>query len=162
MLDKLTDLVPELELSCDSELIQQADISQELAKTRYPLLSKLPITKKINLGVKLSEYHIQLKNQFDDELRENLIEKLSTITPSSENSINEIYVTTLLAKFQEILTSIGLSLTVTTLPTSSKILVGMRISTSPNIVEIGLGSTTTQAELNAILKLIDNLTLRLK
>ena len=159
MLDKLTNLVPELKISCDSELVQQADISQEIAKTRYPTLSKLPISKKINLGVKLAEYHIQLKSQFDNELRQDLIEKLSAISPSSENSINRA---TLLAKFEEILMSIGLNITVTTISSSKDILVGMTISTSPNIIEIGLAKTKTEAELDAILKLVNTMILRLK
>lgn len=163
MLDKLTNLVPQLKISCDSDTIQQENISGEIAKTRYPTLSKLPISKKINVGVKIAEYHIQLKNQFDNEQRQDLIEKLSTITSSSENSVDETYVATSVEKIQELLKSIDLDMIVTTVPSmKDKTLVGMQINTSPNIVEIGLGNTRTEANLDAISKSVNTLIDRLK
>lgn len=162
MLDKINELTNGLNIGTNKELDERKDYSQ-IAKARYPALSRLPTSRKINLGVKISEYHIQFKNLFDTETQKELTEKLTSIIPQNENHISEEFVQDMLDKLQDVLAIIGLDVTTLVFPSiTEKIVVTMRIDTSPSIVEFAIGDTKAKAEMNTIIKLIKTLILLLK
>lgn len=162
MLDKINELTNGLHVGTNKELDERKDYSQ-IAKARYPALSRLPASRKINLGVKISEYHLQFKNLFDTEMQKELTEKLTSIIPRNENYISEEFVEDLLNKLQDVLAIIGLDITTSVFPSvTEKIVVTMRIDTSPSIVEFAVGATKADAEMHTIIKLIKNLILLLK
>ncbi|XP_068988366.1 protein Loquacious-like [Bombus flavifrons] len=162
MLDKLNELTNGLNAGTNKELDEKKDYSQ-IAKARYPALSRLPTSRKINLGVKISEYHIQFKNLFDIEMQKELSEKLTSIIPRNENYISEEFVEDLLNKLQDVLAIIGLDITTSVFPSiMEKIVVTMRIDTSPSIVEFAIGNTKAEAEMHTITKLIKTMMLLLK
>ncbi|XP_033349455.1 interferon-inducible double-stranded RNA-dependent protein kinase activator A-like [Bombus vosnesenskii] len=162
MLDKINELTNGLHIGTNKELDERKDYSQ-IAKARYPALSRLPASRKINLGVKISEYHLQFKNLFDTEMQKELTEKLTSIIPQNENYISEELVEDLLNKLQDVLAIIGLDITTSVFPSiTEKIVVTMRIDTSPSIVEFAVGATKAGAEMHTIIKLIKTLILLLK
>ena len=162
MLDKLTDLVPDLN---DNNIFdkkkqnidQEMENSNKIAKAQYTKLSKLPTAKKINLGIKLSEYHIQFKSQYDDETRKEIIERILSIIPSNQSHVSEECIEYLIKKFEDILIDIGLDFTSLCIPSSENIIIAMRINTSPSIVELALGETESETKLRALQKMIDTI-----
>lgn len=169
MLDKLTDLVPTLELTIDTSMEQKQkqlkeDASIQMAKSRYTALSRLSITKKVNLGIKLSEYHNQLKNCFTSETSPDLVERLQTIIPQDCTDISEERVKDLSNEFTDILASIGLYMSLQHLQckSSSIYLVAVTVNSTPDIVEVSRGETRIHAEFYAILKLINTILLFLQ
>ncbi|XP_061932018.1 interferon-inducible double-stranded RNA-dependent protein kinase activator A homolog [Apis cerana] len=158
MLDKLSDLVPDLNNISDKKkqnIDQEMENSNKIAKAQYTKLSKLPAAKKVNLGVKLSEYHIQFKSQYDDETRKEIIERILSVIPSNQNHVSEECIEHLIKKFEDILIDIGLDFTSLCIPSSENIIVAMRINTCPSIVELALGETKSETKLRALQKMID-------
>ncbi|XP_060822310.1 interferon-inducible double-stranded RNA-dependent protein kinase activator A-like [Bombus pascuorum] len=165
MLDKITELTGSLNIGTTEEADERKDHSQ-IAKARYPALSRLPISRKINLGVKISEYHLQFKNLLDTEMQKEVIEKLTSIIPqneNNENNISEEFVEDLLDKFRAVLAITGLDVTTSVFPSSTELfVVTMRIDTSPSLVEFAIGDTKTAAQMCTLTKLIETLILLLK
>lgn len=160
MLDKLSDLVPDLNDMIDKEkqnIDLKMDDSNKIAKAQYTKLSKLPTAKKINLGVKLSEYHIQFKSQYDDEKRKEIIERILSVIPSNQSHVSQECIEHLIKKFEDILIDIGLDFTSLCIPSSENIIIAMRINTCPSIVELALGETKSETELRALQKMIDTI-----
>ncbi|XP_071856017.1 protein Loquacious [Bombus fervidus] len=162
MLDKINELTSGLNTGTNKESDERKDYSQ-IAKARYPALSRLPTSRKINLGVKISEYHIQFKNLFDTEMQKELTSKLASIIPQNENHISEDIVEDLLDKFREILAITGLDITTSVFPSvTDMFVVTMRIDMSPSIVEFAIGDTKAAAQMYTLTKLIKTLILLLK
>ncbi|XP_050575510.1 RISC-loading complex subunit TARBP2-like [Bombus affinis] len=162
MLDKINELTNGLNIGTDKELDERKDHSQ-IAKARYPALSRLPTSRKINLGVKISEYHLQFKNLFDTEMQKELTEKFTSIISQNESHISEDFVEDLLNKLQDVLAIMGLDVTTSVFPSIlEKFVVTMRIDTSPSIVEFAIGDTKAEAQMHTIIKLIKTLILLLK
>lgn len=162
MLDKINELTSGLSIGTKKELDERKDYSQ-IAKARYPALSRLPTSRKINLGVKISEYHIQFKHMFDTEMQKELTEKLASIIPQDENDSSEEFVEDMLNKLREVLAIIGLDITTSVFPSiTEKFVVTMRIDTSPSIVEFAVGDTKTEAHMHTITKMIKTFILLLK
>ncbi|XP_003708042.2 interferon-inducible double-stranded RNA-dependent protein kinase activator A isoform X2 [Megachile rotundata] len=166
MLDKISDLVANQDENLSEEnddTTKKENIANELAKARYPLLSRLP-TKKVNLGVKLSEYHIKLKNSFPSDIYTDLIEKLESFIPKDKSNVSEEYVETLLSEFSEFLSTLGLNISNVTLESNKadNHVVLMKINTFPEITQISCADTDTQARFFAIINLINTMLFLLK
>lgn len=162
MLDKINELTTGLNIGIKKELDERKDYSQ-IAKARYPALSRLPTSRKINLGVKISEYHIHFKNLIDTEMQKELTEKLISIIPKNENDVSEEFVEDLLNKLRNVLAILGLDITTSVFPSiKENFVVTMRIDTSPSIVEFSVADTKIGAHMNTITKLIKTLILLLK
>lgn len=160
MLDKINELTTGLNIGTIKELNERKDYSQ-IAKARYPALSRLPISRKINLGVKISEYHLQFKNLFDTEMQKEITEKLTSIIPQNENHISEEFVD-LLDKLRDVLAIAGLDIVTSVFPSiTEKFVATMRIDTSPSIVEFAIGDTKKDAQMYTLTKLIKTLILLL-
>lgn len=134
-------------------------ISNSIAEARYPQMSKLT-SKKVNLGLKVSDYHTKLKNSFMT-IRQELLTNLQSIKiDPNDFSMAE----SLLCRLQEILTPLSIQVNITLLtPKCSDIfIVSVEIDTSPTIVQCSPGTTRKEAEYKALLNSIDSLILLLK
>ncbi|KAK2587046.1 hypothetical protein KPH14_011000 [Odynerus spinipes] len=167
MLNRIKDLVDDPNLLQRNTKNSQSKISDiiasNIAKERYPELSKLP-TKKVKLGLKISDYHIKLKNSFTPDECKELLEHLNSIIVNSDKKDVDEIVNFTQNKFQDILATSDVEITVETLQTSKEgiFMVAMRLSASPILVQCGTGKTENEAKFNAILNLINTIICLLK
>ncbi|XP_012281909.1 RISC-loading complex subunit tarbp2 [Orussus abietinus] len=161
MLHRLHDVVSDLKDISHSEnqnkLKQQDILSSELAKARYPELSKQHIQKKSSLGAKLSEYHLRLMKNFQESAPKFLEKITSLIEMISKGNTNMDVVKT---EFQNLLTMIEADME--SIPMESdteKMLMAVQLNTCPIITEVGSGATESLAELNAIVQVMKTLKL---
>ncbi|XP_076748609.1 RISC-loading complex subunit TARBP2 isoform X2 [Xylocopa sonorina] len=159
MLDKLSDLVPDL-----SDTKQTEKTSSEIAKARYPVLSRLSSSKKINLGIKVKGYHNQLKDSVEEEIRKEVIEKLESLTSNNDTCITEEFVENLITKLKDIIAILSLEISILDLNSSNPAVyvAAMRINSSPAIVQVANGDTKLKAVYNTILKIINTVLFFLK
>lgn len=169
MLHKITDLVADLKDASCSCLESEDDknkeeLSNDTIKARYVSLTKLPNQKKINLGFKLSEYHIKIKNCIVDEARNETIKKLQSLIPTDHTNISEELIEHLLSELKNTLLAVDLNLSVMSLESvnPSTHLVAMKVYTSPDIIQVGLGPTKVEAQFYTLLKLINSMILLLE
>ncbi|XP_035720461.1 RISC-loading complex subunit TARBP2-like [Vespa mandarinia] len=164
MLNRIKELVsvnyPEfLDNDEQSQLKINDMISNSIAEARYPQLNRFS-SKKVNLGLKISDYHIKLKNSFMT-IRQELLTNLQSIRhdTSDYNMVN-----TILYRLQEILTPLAIQVTITLLNSINPdiFVVSIETDTSPSIVQCSSGTTKKEAEYKAVLNLIDSIILLLK
>ena len=164
MVDKINDLVADMKDidspdSEEEEKMKEETRCNDIAKSRYLTLSRLPTTKKLNLGFKVSEYHLKIRNSFSSEAREQMIEKLKSLIPPDHSDISEEFVEYLSSEFKDFLSKIDLDISSMSLESDildSHITV-MRINTVLDIVQVGLGKTKVEAEFYTLLKLINSM-----
>lgn len=165
MLDKISDLVANQDGNLSDEFDDSAkeNIANELAKARYPLLTRLS-TKKVQLGVKLSEFHLKIKNSFPSDICNELIEKLESLIPEDQSNVSEEDVDKLFNEFSEFLSTLSLSISTMTLESCipDKHVVLMKINTFPEITQISCENIITKARFFATLNLINTMLFLLK
>ncbi|XP_053989742.1 RISC-loading complex subunit TARBP2-like [Hylaeus volcanicus] len=151
MLDKITDLVADLK-----------DIDLCCSKSD----NELPMTKKSNLGFKVSEYHTKFRNSFSTNECEDIIQKLESLIPQEYNNsnISEDFVEDFFSKVKEFLSTLDLNISAMHLEcvNSESYIVALRLNTSPKIVQISVEKTIAEAKFYTILKLINSVVLLLK
>ncbi|XP_076643643.1 protein Loquacious [Halictus rubicundus] len=161
MLHKLIDLVADLnvtELSNEeSKGSGEENEANEIAKSRYPTLSRLPTTKKINLGFKIAEYHIKVKESLSTELCNDLGQKLELLVSQDHSNITKEYVQEFQLSLKDLLLSVNLELWCAVLEPikENTYVIAAKVNTSPEIVEIAIADTEENAMFNALLKLIN-------
>ncbi|XP_043261737.1 interferon-inducible double-stranded RNA-dependent protein kinase activator A-like [Colletes gigas] len=164
MLDKITDLVDfdlsHLEVEEKKAKIEESNAN---AKHHFKMLTKT-FVKKVNLGTKISQYHMMLKNSFTPEVYNDIIQKLEAVIPQDHSNISVEYVENLMSNFKELLSTIELDISIFYLDTISPddYCVGMKINTTPEITAIANGQTEAQAAFYTILKVINTMILLLK
>lgn len=164
MVDKINDLVADMKDtdlpdSGDEESMKEETRCNDIAKSRYLTLSRLPTTKKLNLGFKVSEYHLKIKNSFSSEAREQMVEKLQSLLPPDHSDISKEFVEYLSSEFKDFLSKIDLDISSMSLEskTLDSYIIVMRINTVLDIVQVGLGKTKMEAEYYTLLKLINSM-----
>ncbi|XP_051156086.1 interferon-inducible double-stranded RNA-dependent protein kinase activator A homolog [Leptopilina boulardi] len=150
----------EIDIRCDDAKLLETN-ANELALEKYSTLTKLP-QKKINLGVKLDDYHRHLKKSYDEETRCEILKELKSLDELIKTcncDVTEEFVNELKVKFIEFLKPLYLTYCSVELDTNSKTeyAVAVEISTNPDIVGIGIADFTYKAERNAIYQIINNL-----
>ncbi|CAL7944740.1 unnamed protein product [Xylocopa violacea] len=164
MLDKLSNLVSDLSVSnqTDSNRKEEKDqLIKEMTnnvKARYPTVSRLLSNKKVHLGIALKSYYNQIKDSIEEEIREEVIGKLESLTPTNECVEN------LLTNLKDILAIISFEVEMSNLKSteSNVYIVAMRVNSSPSIVQIASGETEQKAVYNTILKVINTVIFFLK
>ncbi|CAK9825290.1 Interferon-inducible double-stranded RNA-dependent protein kinase activator A [Anthophora retusa] len=157
LLDKLTDIVPDMneqisetksDISCGASFFK--DIKTSI--------------KKYKLGIKISEYHTELLNNIDIEVRNDLITKLESLLSENHIYISAEVVQDIYSRFENILSVIGLDMLIECLQvvTAEKYAVCAKLMCTPNIVEIAIGNTETEATYYVLLKLMRHLLMFLK
>ncbi|XP_043482710.1 RISC-loading complex subunit tarbp2-like isoform X2 [Leptopilina heterotoma] len=150
----------EIDIRNDEAKLKEND-ANTMAIERYSTLTKLP-QKKVNLGVKLDDYHRHLKKSYDDDTRLEILKQLSSfdeLIRSSSCDITEDFLSELKVKFIDFLKPLYLTYYSSKLDTKTKnnCAVVVEISTNPDIVGIGIADFEHQAERNAINQVINNL-----
>nr|XP_033322694.1 interferon-inducible double-stranded RNA-dependent protein kinase activator A homolog [Megalopta genalis] len=160
MLHKLTDLVADLNIITElGDKEEETDPTSETAKSLYPTLSRLPNAKKINLGYKISEYHIKVKESIDSALCQEFVTKLDTLVPEDCSNITPEFVQEFQLSLQDLLFSVNLELSsIFIKPLKEDIYItAIKVNTSPDTVQIASGNSKERATFYALLKIIKTL-----
>lgn len=165
MLHKLTDLIPDLDDTEDAIIIKETTKNNhEIAKARYPALSRLP--KKICMGITVKEYHTKFRDSFESDVRNELIEKLEALLEEEEldpliRRANDV--TTLIDKLKDILLPNNLDISFMDLPSKQNVyVVCTRVNSSPDIAQVSMGKTKLEATYQTLIKTIQSMILFLK
>lgn len=164
MLEKIQDVVEDLQQSdevllSNEEKILQQSLANETAADRYATLSKLP-QRKINLGVKMDNYHRYLKMSFSEGTTRidilNNLKDLDEFIKEIGNNITEEVVDELRRKVCDLLRPLNMAYCSRIMETKStkKCLVLVEISTNPDVAEVGVADIKHEAEWNGIKKIL--------
>ncbi|CAK9805152.1 Interferon-inducible double-stranded RNA-dependent protein kinase activator A [Anthophora plagiata] len=158
LLDKLTDIVPDM----NEQIVEYKSNSLPCEASFFKDI-KTSI-KKFKLGIKISEYHTELQNNIDIEVKKDLITKLESLLPENYNNISAELVQDIHSRFENMLSIIGLDMLIECLKVipPKKYAVVVKLMCTPNIVEIAIGSTETEATFYVLLKVIKCLLMLLK
>ncbi|CAK9810237.1 Interferon-inducible double-stranded RNA-dependent protein kinase activator A [Anthophora quadrimaculata] len=153
LLDKLTDIVPDT----------NEQISEDKSDGTSFFKDVKPLIKKYKLGIKISEYHTELQNNIDIEVKNDLITKLESLLSESHNTSVEM-VQDIHSRLENILSTIGLDMLIENLEVvfPNKYAVAAKLICTPNITEIAIGNTKTEATFYVLLKAIRHLLVVLK
>lgn len=164
MLHRLMDVVAgkamDVGLHIKKENVVHDNEMDNVAKSLYPDLTKLPVIKKPNLGVKISEYHSQIKNTVNENVRAEVIENLvNLINDAKLRSNTEASYETMRAKFHETLALLKIELEEITLSSigNSGCIIGMSLDTSPALIEMSYAEDKTKASMGALIKIMKTL-----
>ncbi|XP_014609346.1 PREDICTED: RISC-loading complex subunit tarbp2-like, partial [Polistes canadensis] len=116
--------------------------------------------KKVNLGFKISEYHLAFK-KLVTSMHKEILEELKSIKPDMSKSE---FSDDILKRLQTILTSVAINHNVSSLASNKSdiCIVCIGLDTSPSIVQFGMGKCEEEATFKAAVKIINILILLLE
>ncbi|KAJ8672890.1 hypothetical protein QAD02_004151 [Eretmocerus hayati] len=144
--------------------------SRRIAIAKYPELTVNQtelVKSKISWGLKLKDYHKKLKNSLEDEKRRKLLEKLtdwiSSMDPQLTN-FDEMRLQNVKQEFSDSLKEADIMYTENYLESSSRdiILLDFQLHTAPDIHEIGIGRTKLEAEISALFRVMNTMSMFLQ
>ncbi|XP_015608510.1 RISC-loading complex subunit TARBP2-like [Cephus cinctus] len=180
MLDRIMDVVSDIRSSDatdfklqNEESRKQEMMASEIAKARYPGLCPNPATtKKVNLGMKLCQYHTKLKSSYDEKAREEFLSTISTLglvavnlKADNMNNISiEESIIQLRKDFHELMKSMKIDFQkhLIEVEDKSRIMTAIRLNTSPEIIEFGFGCTHYESELSMMFNMLKTLEILLE
>jgi uncharacterized FlaG/YvyC family protein len=163
MIDKIQELVNGL-----NPVKQEKCVGTETANTENAddELEKLYLKRrKINLGIKISDYHVKWKNSMTNDKREKILKDLNSIFPedsqSGENITNEL-ITDMFSKLQNLLSDINITIKMKNSSLNkSRFIKIVELDTCPVITHIGVGETEVYASWQALSQMISSIKLLL-
>ncbi|EZA60759.1 hypothetical protein DMN91_001820 [Ooceraea biroi] len=166
MIDKIQELVDGLNDTSANEnelLSVETDHTEanENAKRYYQSIKP----KKINLGIKLSEYHVKWKDSLEIDKRNEILKELDCIIENSNKSerhvTNEL-ITEILFMLETLLTDLNITINMRNLNANNHYFMkAIQLDTCPVITHIGAGATEQLASWQAILLMINSIKLLL-
>ncbi|XP_046734161.1 RISC-loading complex subunit TARBP2-like isoform X2 [Diprion similis] len=159
MMDRITDVVAgkmrDISIYMKNDNSKYDDEMDNVAKSQYPELTKLPVIKKPNLGVKISEYHTKMKNTLENGVRQEAIGKLvNLINDAKLKSDTQSSYETICLKFREILLPLNIEMNEIRLNTTNGAgyIAALSLDTSPAIIEMNYGDKEVITKMGAIIK----------
>ena len=171
MLEKIQDVVEDLQTSGELDLRSeqarlQESLANEIALARYQNLTKLP-QKKVNYGIKMEDYHRNLKKSFNEATRTEILNNLKDLEihiTEAGSTVTEEFVNELREKIMDFLKPLNMFYCRRILETKNcenKYCVLVEISTNPDIAEIDIAESEHQAEMNSIKKILHDISILL-
>ncbi|XP_058792125.1 RISC-loading complex subunit TARBP2-like [Phymastichus coffea] len=142
---------------------KKEQMASEIAIARYPELTvnHEVMKSKVNWGLKVLNFHKRLKESFNEEnlkIFQDKLEVLSNLVNKYNNNNNEELYSNLKQELESTLISSNIQFYYTSFASAHiGYIIGMQLSTAPDISEIGSGKSAIEAEVNAIKKIIDAL-----
>lgn len=140
------------------------EIMNKNAKECYYSLTKS--MKKINLGIRLAEYHIKWRDSLEIDKRNKVLEELEEL---HSMYLDEIFqdkfieiIQEKLSRLETILSDINVTINTKEISADNNYyLKTIELNTCPNLTQIGVGKTEQEADWNALTKMIEFLMLLL-
>jgi len=152
----------------DSSNLSITTIDTELmnknAEEYYRTYSK--VTRKINLGIKLAEYHVHWKDSLEEEKRDKILEQLKHVFPDeffNEEFIIDGSVMEKLTKLETMLSEVDVTINIKDIPTDNDCMImkAVELNTCPLLVQIGMGRDNVEATWRALVQIIKSIKLLL-
>lgn len=137
------------------------------AEERYRALNKP--TRKINLGIKLTEYHVNWRDSLETDKCDKILEQLKDVFPNEcfniEFITNEI-LTDKISKLETILSEIDVKINMKDMISGDDceipyFIKAIELNTCPILTQIGLGNDDVEASWKALCQLIESIRLLL-
>lgn len=144
-----------------STATDQIEIMNRNAEECYHTLTKS--TRKINLGIKLSEYHTKWRDSLEVDKRNKILEELHSIhfnkIYNDADQFNEL-ITETLSRLETILSEINIIVKTTDIiADENNFIKTIELNTCPILSQIGMGETKLEAFWNALSQMIECLKL---
>jgi len=141
------------------------EIMNKNAEERYRSLIK---TRKINLGIKLADYHINWKDSLETDKRNKILEQLEYIFPNEffdneffDNITDEV-ITEKISELQTILLEIDITVNMKDIIADNHYVMKLiELNTCPILTQIGMGRNKFEASWKALTQMISSLKLLL-
>jgi len=164
MIDKIQELVNGLN-PIKQEKFVDTETEASIKKTNDDVEKLCFKRKKINLGIKISEYHVKWKNSITNDKREKILKDLNCIfsedSQSNENVTNES-ITDMLTKLQNLLSDINVTIKMKNVfLNKNHFIKTVELDTCPVITHIGKGETELYASWRALSQMINSIKLLL-
>lgn len=149
--------------SLNSSVTDETEIMNRNAKEHYHALTKT--TRKINLGIRLAEYHIKWRDSLEVDKRNKILEELNYMNFKENcNDTDELnkLITETLSRLETILLEVNVTVnTRDILADNNYFMKTIELNTCPLFTQIGMGKTKQEASWNALSQIIDCLKLLL-
>lgn len=143
--------------SIDIELINKN------AEERFRALTKMP--RKINLGIKLADYHVKWKNSLETVKRDQILEQLECIFPNeffNNNGISNEFIMEKISELKTVLSEFDVMINMMDINVdSSYFMKAIELNTCPILTQIGMGKDNVEASWVALCQMIKTLKLLL-
>lgn len=148
-----------------SEIVEDDDSSESLKiknKNAEECYLALVNSKMVNLGIKLDEYHIKLKNSLETEKRNEILQELACIFPeklfsNSYEDVTDELLNEKLSRVETLLLDINIKLHRKDITNGNYFIIAIVLNTCPSITQMGMGSNKTIASWKALLETITSL-----
>lgn len=160
IMDKLQNLNVEGNMQ-GGEADENIKLTNEIVKSKYCTLKKFSASRKVNLGVKLGDYHTIIRDNIDISLRCKMIEELCNLIPSNLKSITDEIIIDKFSKLENLLSEANIAIIMqdvqfTDSNNYSKVI---QLDTCPPLTQIGIGRTEAEAAFKALSYMISTLKL---
>ncbi|XP_012229073.1 RISC-loading complex subunit TARBP2-like [Linepithema humile] len=168
MVERIKGLVDGLnDLQIDEDEEESSDSIETMNKNARECYQTLIKSKMVNLGIKLDDYHIKLKDSLEAEKRSKILQELRCIFPDKLSDNSHEYVTNeflmdKLSRVETLLSDANITLNMKEIETNGKCFVtAIVLNTCPSITQMGKGNNKTIASWEALLQIINSLTILL-
>lgn len=165
MVQRIRGLVGRLnELPIDSEnkSSDSLEIMNEKAKEYYQTLVN---SRRVNLGIKINDYHTKFGDSFEMEKRKATLNELYSIFPHDEHlkdsneHITEELLMEKLSKLETLLSELNITINTKDINSvnSTCFMTAIALNTCPSLLQIGMGNSKLIASWEALLRMVRSL-----
>ncbi|KYN07398.1 PREDICTED: interferon-inducible double-stranded RNA-dependent protein kinase activator A homolog [Cyphomyrmex costatus] len=164
VLDKLSSLFKEKnEQDSSNSSITTIDTEtlNKNAEERYRAVIK---SRKINLGLKLREYHTHWKNSLETDKRDKIIKQLECMFPNelvNSEYISEDVIKEKLSQLETILSEDDVTIDINDVSSDNCYMKSIQLNTCPVLVQIGMGKNESEASWQALCQIVESIKLLL-
>ncbi|XP_071575960.1 RISC-loading complex subunit TARBP2 [Temnothorax nylanderi] len=139
------------------------ELMNKNAEERYRALAKT--ARKINLGIKLAEYHIKWRDSLEEDKRNKILEQLESIFPNEffgNEFITNESITEKISELASVLSEVDVTInTKDIISESHYFMKAIELNTCPLLMQIGMGRNEVEASWKALSQVIKSLKLLL-
>ncbi|KAG5343505.1 PRKRA kinase, partial [Acromyrmex charruanus] len=138
------------------------DTMNKNAEERYRTLIK---SRKINLGLKLADYHIYWRDSLETDKRDKILEQLECIFPNEmidiDDYITEDSIMEKISLLETILSEIDITINMNDITSDKYCIKSIQLNTCPLLTQFGMGRNKLEASWEALSRIIKSIKLLL-
>jgi len=165
MVDKIKSLMnkPKNKEDSSNSSITTIDIDtmNKNAEERYHTLTK---SRKINLGLKLADYHTYWRDSLETDKRDKILEQLECVFPNEMIDIDYIIEDDIMEKISQletILSEIDITINMNDVSSDKYCIKSIQLNTCPLLTQFGMGRNNLEASWEALSRIIQSIKLLL-